>query len=100
MRRRVQISRAAGLDLGVALLVMSAGSQPISSSRPTAINKSARLTSRMKLGSDRPGADPGSPLQDNTVMRSPPTSRASDARSSVVVTTLSGAAPSRRRRLP
>ena len=43
-------SAAPGWTLGLRLWVMSGGSQPISSSRPTAISRSAACSLRMKLG--------------------------------------------------
>src|SRR4051812_36266838 len=68
----------------------SGGSQPSSSSAPPSIKASARFSVTMKLGlaSTKCGSSVGF-ASATTFTRSPPISRATDARSGVVATTLS-----------
>src|SRR5438093_8516704 len=75
------------------LWVMRGGSQPISSSRPTAFSRSALLSLRTKLGLASTKWGSWYPREsDSALILSPPTSRAIAARSSVAVTTFSGPA--------
>src|SRR5688572_29470323 len=72
------------------LCVVSGGNQRISRSRPTATSTSAFWSLRMKLGLASTKCGSWYPFASgSTVTWSPPTSRARDARSSVVVMMLS-----------